>query len=113
MAPEITSRAELIDALRLATELEHGLMAQYLFAAYSLKRYDYEGLKPEQTERVRRWASLIALVARQEMEHLGLALNLLSAIGGTPSFSRPNMPQRIDYYGETHIKLALTRCDER
>jgi hypothetical protein len=113
MASEIRSRAQLIDALRLASELEHGLMAQYLFAAYSLKRYDYEGLQPEQTERVRRWASLITLVARQEMEHLGLALNLLSAIGGTPSFSRPNMPQRLDFYGETHLKLTLTRCDEK
>jgi hypothetical protein len=111
MADEITSRAQLIDALRLASELEHGLMAQYLFAAYSLKRYDYEGLPADQIERVRRWASLITLVARQEMEHLGLALNLLSAIGGTPSFSRPNMPQRLDYYGPIKIKLALTRCD--
>lgn len=112
MADEITTRAQLIDALRLASELEHGLMAQYLFAAYSLKRYDYEGLAPEQVERVRRWASLITLVARQEMEHLGLALNLLSAIGGTPSFSRPNMPQRLNYYGAVKIKLTLTRCDE-
>ena len=111
MADEITTRAQLVDALRLASELEHGLMAQYLFAAYSLKRYDYEGLAPEQVERVRRWASLITLVARQEMEHLGLALNLLSAIGGTPSFSRPNMPQRLDYYGAVKIKLELTRCD--
>ncbi|HEY0378752.1 MAG TPA: ferritin-like domain-containing protein [Pyrinomonadaceae bacterium] len=111
MAEEIMTRAQLIDALRLASELEHGLMAQYLFAAYSLKRYDYEGLPPDQVERVRRWASLVTLVARQEMEHLGLALNLLSAIGGTPSFSRPNMPQRLDYYGPIKIKLALTRCD--
>ncbi len=111
MESEISSRAELIDALRLAAELEHGLMAQYLFAAYSLKRYDYEGLAPEQLERVRRWASLITLVARQEMEHLGLALNLLSAIGGTPSFSRPNMPQPSGYYGAACIKLTLTRCD--
>lgn len=111
MESEISSRAELIDALRLAAELEHGLMAQYLFAAYSLKRYDYEGLAPEQLERVRCWASLITLVARQEMEHLGLALNLLSAIGGTPSFSRPNMPQPAGYYGAACIKLTLTRCD--
>jgi hypothetical protein len=111
MANKIKSRAQLIDALRLASELEHGLMAQYLFAAYSLKRYEYEGLSPEQIERVRRWASWITLVARQEMEHLGLALNLLSSIGGTPSFSRPNMPQRLDYYGDVKIKLALTRCD--
>ncbi len=111
MAPEISTRTELINALRLASELEHGLMVQYLFAAYSLKRYEYEGLPPEQLEQVRRWTSLITLVARQEMEHLGLALNMLSAIGGTPSFSRPNMPQRADYYGAAGIKLTLTRCD--
>lgn len=119
--PAIKTRAQLIDALRLASELEHGLMCQYLFAAYSLKRYPYECWNgPEKTEelltqaeleRVRRWAMKITLIARQEMEHLGLALNMLSAIGGTPSFSRPNMPQREHYYGPACIKLELTRCN--
>jgi len=107
--PKITTRAELIDALRTASELEHQLMAQYLFAVYSMKRYTWEGLEPVQLEYVRRWSSSITLIARQEMEHLGLALNLLSAIGGTPSFTRPNMPQRADYYGKAGIKLELTR----
>lgn len=108
---DITTRAELINALRVAAELEHGLMAQYLFAVYSMKRYQYEGLDPVQLEFVRRWSSSITLIARQEMEHLGLALNLLSAIGGTPSFTRPNMPQRANYYGDAGIKLTLTRGD--
>src|ERR1043165_3918605 len=106
---EITTRADLINALRVASELEHGLMAQYLFAVYSMKRYTYEGLDPVQLEFVRRWSASITLIARQEMEHLGLALNLLAAIGGTPSFTRPNMPQRRDYYGKAGIKLTLTR----
>ena len=119
--PAITTRAQLIDALRLAAELEHGLMCQYLFAAYSLKRYPYERwdgpekkteiLTEAELECVRRWAMKITLIARQEMEHLGLALNMLSAIGGTPSFSRPNMPQRESYYGEACIKLELTTCN--
>jgi hypothetical protein len=109
MKPDITTRAELIDALRTASELEHQLMAQYLFAVYSMKRYTWEGLDAVQLERVRRWSSSITLIARQEMEHLGLALNLLSSIGGTPSFTRPNMPQRPDYYGKAGIKLELTR----
>jgi hypothetical protein len=119
--PAITTRAQLIDALRLAGELEHGLMCQYLFAAYSLKRYPYECwdgpdktkelLTPAELERVRGWAMKITLIARQEMEHLGLVLNLLSAIGGTPSFSRPNMPQREHYYGEACIRLELTTCN--
>lgn len=109
MKADITTRAELIDALRTAAELEHQLMAQYLFAVYSMKRYTWEGLDAVQLERVRRWSSSITLIARQEMEHLGLALNLLSSIGGTPSFTRPNMPQRADYYGAAGIKLELTR----
>ena len=109
MQRKISTRAELIEALRVASELEHQLMAQYLFAVYSLKRYTYEDLDPVQLERVRRWSSSITLIARQEMEHLGLALNLLSSIGGTPSFTRPNMPQKADYYGQAGIKLELTR----
>lgn len=111
MAGEISTRAGLIDALRVASELEHQLMAQYLFAVYSLKRYTYEGLDPVLLEYVRRWSSSITLIARQEMEHLGLALNLLSSIGGTPSFTRPNMPQKADYYGQAGIKMELTRGD--
>nr|MDQ3279936.1 ferritin-like protein [Acidobacteriota bacterium] len=112
MSNDINTRAQLIDALRVASELEHQLMAQYLFAVYSLKRYTWEGLDPVQLEFVRRWSSSITLIARQEMEHLGLAINLLSAIGGTPSFTRPNMPQREDYYGRAAgIKLELTRGD--
>lgn len=117
MRPTITTRAQLMDALRLASELEHQLMCQYLFAVYSLKRYPYERLDPytgeevltpAELERIRRWAMKITLIARQEMEHLGLALNLLSSIGGTPSFSRPNMPQQPFYYGEAKIKMELT-----
>jgi len=111
MHQPISTRAELIDALRVAAELEHQLMAQYLFAVYSLKRYTYEGLDPVLLERVRRWSSSITLIARQEMEHLGLAMNLLSSIGGTPSFTRPNMPQKADYYGQAGIRLELTRGD--
>jgi hypothetical protein len=117
----IKTRAQLMDALRLASELEHQLMCQYLFAVYSLKRYPYERwsgpdkkkeiLTEADLERVRRCSMKIALIARQEMEHLGLALNMLSAIGGTPSFSRPNMPQRLKYYGDANIKLELTRGD--
>jgi hypothetical protein len=117
----IKTRAQLMDALRLASELEHQLMCQYLFAVYSMRRYPYERwsgpdrkkelMSEAELERVRRWAMKITLIARQEMEHLGLALNLLSAIGGTPSFSRPNMPQKLKYYGDADIKLELTRGD--
>jgi hypothetical protein len=109
---ELTTREDLINTLHLAAELEHNLMCQYLFAAYSMKRSTSEGLDEVQLEKTRGWGSLMTLVARQEMEHMGLVLNLLSAIGGTPYFQRPNFPQREERYGKLNIKSELTRFDK-
>jgi ferritin-like protein len=89
----INTREELIDALTEAAELEHGLLLQYLFAAYSMKKRSDEGLDGVQQEAVRRWEGAITAVARDEMAHLGSVCNLLSAIGGAPRFGRPNFPQ--------------------
>jgi hypothetical protein len=105
----IQNRDELIQVLGLASELEHNLMCQYLFAAYSLKRYPSEGLTSVQLNLARGWGSLVTMVARQEMEHLGLVMNLRSAIGAPAYFSRPNFPQRADYYGKADIQSVLTR----
>ncbi len=112
MTIELNTREDLIDTLHLAAELEHNLMCQYLFAAYTLKRSTGEGLDEVQLEKTRGWGALMTLVARQEMEHMGLVLNLLSAIGGTPYFQRPNFPQRKERYGKLGIKSELTRFDK-
>lgn len=109
MTVPLTSRDALIGALHLAAELEHNLMCQYLFAAYSMKRSTAEGLTEVQVERARGWEGQVTLVARQEMEHLGLALNLLAAIGGTPTLTRPNFPQTVERYGALGIRSVLTR----
>jgi hypothetical protein len=106
---ELTTREDLIKTLHLAAELEHNLMCQYLFAAYTMKRSTSEGLDEVQLEKTRGWGALMTLIARQEMEHMGLVLNLLSAIGGTPYFQRPNFPQRKERYGQLDIKSELTR----
>jgi hypothetical protein len=50
-------------------------------------------LPPAQLEPVRRWASTMYMVARQEMEHLSLANSILTAIGELPWFSRENIPE--------------------
>lgn len=109
MTIELNTREDLIKTLHLAAELEHNLMCQYLFAAYTMKRSTSEGLDEVQLEKTRGWGALMTLVARQEMEHMGLVLNLLSAIGGTPHFRRPNFPQRKERYGKLGIKSELTR----
>ena len=88
----IEHREALYYMLCEAAELEHGIMCQYLYAAFSLKQSEDEGLSAEEAEAVRRWRKRISHVATQEMLHLSLVQNLLAAIGGAPHLSRPNFP---------------------
>jgi len=63
-------------------------------------------LPPDKVLLVRHWAAQVYFVASQEMLHLAQAWNLLSALGGTPYYLRPNFPQNTKYY-PLHLKLAL------
>src|SRR5215471_13036540 len=58
-APEapfvIEHREALIYMLCEAAELEHGIMCQYLYAAFSLKETEAEGLTTGEAETVQRW----------------------------------------------------------
>lgn len=92
------TRSEIIYLLTDASEIEHSLCCIYLFAAFSLKRSVDEGVTWEQLLRIQDWAQTTLLIAREEMEHLGLASNLLTAIGGSPSFRRMNFPQPARYF---------------
>lgn len=103
--PPIATREELIDALGKAAELEHAIMCQYLYGAFSLDR-TAPGLSPEDQETVRTFASTTLLIARQEMEHLGIVSNLLIAVGASPNLDRPNLPLQRNYY-QIDLPLAL------
>jgi hypothetical protein len=94
----IRSKPQLIAALQEAAEIEHQLMIQYLYAAFSLKKRPDERCTPAQYEYVRRWGSTLLMVARQEMEHLALVNGLLSAFGTAPWFSRENIPRQSRYF---------------
>ena len=94
----IEHREALIYMLCEAAELEHGIMCQYLFAAFSIKQDAVEGLTDDQVTTVRRWRERVSHVAAQEMLHLALVQNLLSAIGAAPHLSRPNFPQPASHY---------------
>ncbi len=100
--PKISNRADLIQALTVASQLEHGLMLMYLYAAFSMKAFPEElagNAEPEVLRnKLRNWESRILLVARQEMEHLGFVCNMLSVIGGPQYFERPNFPQTPMYW---------------
>ncbi len=109
-APEapfvIEHREALIYMLCEAAELEHGIMCQYLFAAFSLKQSTEEGLTEDQLAAADRWRKQILHVATQEMLHLALVQNLLTAIGGPPHLVRPNLPQPAGHY-PAGVQLAL------
>jgi Ferritin-like len=95
----LDTRTELIYALNEAAELEQGFMIQYLFYGLTIKKRLDERITGKQQELIRRWEYQILSVAREEMAHLGMVCNLLSAIGGAPHFERPNFPQKaVDYY---------------
>ncbi len=94
----IEHREALIYMLCEAAELEHGIMCQYLFAAFSLKQSTDEGLSDAELEAVTRWRRVVAHVATEEMLHLALVHNLLSAIGAAPHFARPNFPAPAHHY---------------
>ena len=91
-------REELIFLLNEAGELEHSLSCSYLFAAYSLKDGLDEGLTPEQLPRVLHWKRELTGVAIEEMFHLAVVTNLLTAVGAPPHFDRPNFPHDCTYY---------------
>lgn len=108
----ITTRDELIYQLAVATELEHGLCLQYLFAAMSLKDDIGEGgLTTAQLISVRKWKAGIFRIAAQEMLHLAQASNLATAAGGTSHLRRPNFPQPAYYYPTT-LPWVLTPFSE-
>ncbi len=102
----IENREELLFLLGEASQLEHMLMCEYLFAVFSLKRDVSEGITAEQLEAIKRWDRVISSVAAQEMLHLALASNMLSAIGSSAHFNRPNFPQQSKYF-PSGVKVAL------
>ena len=108
----IEHRSALIYMLCTAAELEHALMCEYLFAAFSLKRSVDEGLTHEQLAAVERWRSTILMVAKQEMLHLAIASNLLTSIGVSPHLSRPNLPQPARHY-PSGVRLELLPFSEQ
>ena len=115
-APEapfvIEHREALIYMLCEAAELEHGIMCQYLFAAFSLKQAAGEGLTAAELAAAQRWRRQVAHVATQEMLHLALVHNLLSAVGAAPHLARPNLPQPADHY-PAGVQLALIPFGEQ
>jgi hypothetical protein len=92
---DMTWRDFVIRLLHVGAELEHGLMVQYLYAAYSLGG---DHLSEEDQKEVRDWQDLILTVAREEMGHLLTVQNILCLLGGPVTFERENFPWDGPFY---------------
>jgi hypothetical protein len=109
---KVDTREELVYLLGQACEIEHGLMCEYLYAQFSLKRGPDEGLTPDQLARVQAWEAALIAVIKQEMLHLALATNILTAIGAAPHFERPDFPILSRWY-PPGVQIALVPFGER
>jgi hypothetical protein len=69
-----------------------------IYAAFSLKRSEDDGLSTTEATAVARWRGAIVDVAVEEMGHLLMVANLTIAIGGRPHFARPNFPVVPGYF---------------
>jgi len=107
----VDSREQLVYLLTQASELEQGILCEYLFALYSLRSDPADGLGAEQLAQVTRWGRTLSEIAVQEMLHLTLATNLLVAVGATPHFHRPNFPIRCQWY-PPDVQVALVPFGE-
>ena len=92
-------------ALQAAIELEHATIPPYLYALYSL--YD-----PPDGAANREIASLLRSVVLEEMTHMGLACNILNAIGGAPSIDTasfiPEYPGALPGGIESQLTVPLS-----
>jgi hypothetical protein len=90
--------------LESAAEIEHALMVQYLYAAYSLKSKKdvsdpaQKKVLDEDDRSSTSWPTRILGIAREEMGHLITVQNLLLALGLPPNLEREDFPPRKDLY---------------
>lgn len=96
--PVPASREQLWGILFEAAEIEHNLMCCYLYAMFSLKDHVSEGVTEAELAAIRRWRGEILDVAIEEMAHLAIVSNILSALGAPAHFGRQNFPIAPGYH---------------
>ncbi|HEX8565204.1 MAG TPA: ferritin-like protein [Pyrinomonadaceae bacterium] len=75
---EIESIEDLRDAVQQAVELEHSTIPPYLTANFTLNNTGNDDI-----------SNLVGSILGEEMLHLSIACNLLTAIGGSPVLNKP------------------------
>ncbi len=92
--PALEPRDEVVFLLTAAAEIEHALMVQYLFAAYSVRVVEGDPHAAELGSVQR----LLTQIAREEMGHLATVQNLLHLVGGPLNLNREHSPYASEIY---------------
>jgi hypothetical protein len=85
----------LINLLHFGSALEHALMVQYLYAAYSLGG---EQIPADYRPMILKWQEAILAVAREEMGHLLTVQNVLTLLGAGLTLDRERLPWNVDEF---------------
>ena len=93
--PDMTWKDHLVMLLHIGAEIEHSLMVQYLYAAYSLGG---EQVPSNKRPLVRHWRDHILAVAKEEMGHLLTVQNVLTLLGAPINLLRRDLPWDILFY---------------
>jgi CDGSH-type Zn-finger protein/uncharacterized Fe-S cluster protein YjdI len=111
-AAPFLQREILVNLLYEAAELEHNLMCTYLYAAFSLKDGEGEGLSSAEAAAVKRWRQALLGVTIEEMGHLGAVWNITAALGASPRIGRANFPLDPGYLpASITVRLAPFSAD--
>lgn len=105
--PGLTWHDHLVMLLHVAAEIEHGLMVQYLYAAYSLGGPD--AATPERQSLIKHWQTSLIKIAKEEMGHLLTVQNILCLLGAPAHFGREDYPWTVPYYPYPFRLEKLTR----
>src|SRR5215470_6408473 len=89
--------------LHVAAGIEHELMIQYLYAAYSLGG---DQIPPDQRELVQTWRRNLLAIAKEEMGHLLTVQNILTVLGAPITWERGNYPWASQYFPLRKLELS-------
>lgn len=102
---EFSPRDNVSFLLAVDAEIEHCLMVQYLYAAYSLGGPQVPSAYRDQ---VRGWQEVILGIAKEEMGHLITVQNVLRVIGAPLHMEREDYPWDVPFYPFPFMLQPLT-----
>jgi hypothetical protein len=103
---EFTPHRYAIFLLHIGAEIEHALMVQYLYAAFSLGG---SNVPADRRIEVSQWREIILGIAKEEMGHLMTVQNLLRCLGGPLNIDREDFPWDSEFYPFPFKLEPLTR----